>query len=56
MFVDIEVALRGGGKHVRRTLVIKDQDGKWYAHPVPEVSPLLSYGLDEESASVQAAR
>ena len=30
MFVDVEVASRSGGTHVRRTMVIKDRDGKWY--------------------------
>jgi len=53
LFVDVEVVLRSGKKHPRRTMVIKDRDGKWYAHPAPDVSPLLSYDLYEESASVQ---
>jgi len=53
MFVDVEVVLESGTRHLRRTLVIKDRDGKWYAHPVPDVSPLLSYGLYDENASVQ---
>jgi hypothetical protein len=53
MFVDVEVMLQNGNKHLRRTMVIKDRDGKWYVHPVPDVSPLLSDGLYEESASVQ---
>ena len=52
MFVDVEVLLRNGSKLLRRTMVIKDRDGKWYTHPVPDVSPLLSYGLYDESASV----
>jgi len=52
MFVDVEVALHNSARHMRRTMVIKDRDGKWYAHPVPDVSPLLSYGLYDESASV----
>jgi hypothetical protein len=51
MFVDVEVVLRNGKQHLRRTMVIKDRDGKWYAHPVPDVSPLLSHGLYGESAS-----
>jgi hypothetical protein len=33
-------------------MVILDRDGKWYVHPVPSVSPLLSDGLDEEKESV----
>jgi hypothetical protein len=53
MFVDVEVALQNGKKYLRRTMVIKDKDGKWYIHPVPDISPLLSEGLYDESASVQ---
>jgi hypothetical protein len=53
MFVDVEILLHNGNKHLRRTMVIKDRDGKWYAHPVPDVSPLLSDGLYDESASVE---
>jgi hypothetical protein len=53
MFVDVEVVLQSGSTHLRRTMVIKDRDGNWYAHPVPDVSPLLSDGLYEESPSVQ---
>jgi hypothetical protein len=37
---------------MNRTLVIKDRDGKWYVHPNPSASPLLSEGLKEEKASV----
>jgi len=53
MFVDLEVVLQSGNRQLRRTMVIKDRDGKWYAHPVPDVSPLLSHGLYDEKASVQ---
>jgi hypothetical protein len=55
MFVDVKVLLRSGATHLKRTLVIKDRDGKWYAHPMPDVSPLLSDGLYDESASVKLA-
>ncbi|ABF39239.1 hypothetical protein Acid345_0234 [Candidatus Koribacter versatilis Ellin345] len=51
MFVDVEVLLHSGEKHTERTLVIKDQDGKWYVHPRPDLAPLLSAGLEEESPS-----
>jgi hypothetical protein len=51
MFVDVEVILHGGKRALHRTLVIKDKDGKWYVHPAPDVSPLLSAGLNDESAS-----
>jgi len=52
MFVDVGVFLHGGGHYLNRTLVIKDRDGKWYAHPLPSAgSGLLSKGLDEESPS-----
>jgi len=52
MFVDIKVRLGNGKSALNRTMVIKEKDEKWYAHPAPNVSPLLSYGLSEESASV----
>lgn len=55
MFVDVDVLLRSGATHLKRTLVIKDRDGKWYAHPMPDVSPLLSEGLYAESPSAQLA-
>lgn len=53
MFVDVGVYLQNGERVMNRTLVIQDKDGKWYVHPAPSVSPLLSDGLNEESASVQ---
>ena len=53
MFVDVGIYLNGGGHALARTLVIKDRDGKWYAHPAPNVSPSLCLGLDRESPSKQ---
>jgi hypothetical protein len=53
MFVDLEVILNSNQKFVRRTMVVLDSDGKWYVHPVPDVSPQLSYGLYDESKSVR---
>jgi hypothetical protein len=53
MFVDVDVLLGSGQRHLRRTLVIKDRDGRWYVHPVPDLSPLLSDGLFDEDPSVQ---
>jgi len=50
-FVDVEVQLQTGGQSVNRTMVIQDRNGKWYVHPIPTVSPLLSVGLNSESAS-----
>ena len=52
MFVDVEVILLNGNTNLHRTMVIKDRHGKWYVHPAPNVSPLLSHGLNEESASL----
>jgi hypothetical protein len=52
MFVDVSVNLYSGERSMMRTLVIKDKDGKWYVHPDPSASPLLSMGLDEEKQSV----
>jgi hypothetical protein len=51
VFVDVEAVLHNGERALNRTLVIRDKDGSWYVHPVPDVSPLLSMGLNEESAS-----
>jgi hypothetical protein len=52
MFVDIGVLLHDGNRSLNRTLVIKDRDGKWYAHPLPTAgSGLLGAGLNDESAS-----
>lgn len=51
MFVDVGVFLQDGNRVMNRTLVIKDGDGKWYVHPAPKVSPLLSEGLNDESDS-----
>ncbi len=53
MFVDVDTVLHNGHSHLKRTLVIKDKDGKWYAQPVSDVSPLLSQGLYDESPSVR---
>ena len=52
MFVDVRVYLYNGERSMMRNMVIKDKDGKWYVHPDPSASPLLSEGLDEEQASV----
>ena len=52
MFVDVSVFLYSGERSMMRTLLIKDKDGKWYVHPAPSSTPLLSEGLDEEKASV----
>jgi len=53
MFVDVGVFLRNDGRALNRTLVIKDKDNKWYVHPAPDLSPLLSAGLNDEKASVR---
>jgi hypothetical protein len=53
MFVDIGIYLQNGDRAMNRTLVIKDKDGRWYAHPDPSASPLLCDGLNEEKASVE---
>jgi hypothetical protein len=52
-FVDVGVELHNGQHALNRTMVIKDRDGKWYVHPAPQVSPLLSEGLNNESPSEQ---
>lgn len=54
MFVDVDVILNNGSSHLRRTMVIRDHDGKWYTQPVPDVDPILSYGIYDEKPSVQS--
>lgn len=52
MFVDVGVYLHNDEQSLNRTLVIKDKNGKWYAHPMPRAgSGLLGRGLNEESES-----
>ena len=51
MFVDVGVFLNNGGHALFRTLVIKDSNGRWYAHPAPHLSPSLSAGLNDEPKS-----
>ncbi len=52
MFVDVGAFLHNGKRSLNRTLVIKDRDGKWYAHPLPGAgSGLLGDGLNDEDAS-----
>lgn len=52
-FVDVSVTLQNGQSAMNRTLVIQDANGKWYVHPLPTSSPLLSYGLNEEEISTK---
>jgi hypothetical protein len=51
MFVDVGVLLQDGTPALNRTLVIQDNDGRWYVHPMPDASPLLSAGLNDEAPS-----
>ena len=55
LFVDVDVTLNDGASYVKRTLVIQARNGKWYAHPKPDLSPLLSVGLDNETPSIKIA-
>ncbi len=54
MFVDVKVKLMNGQTLLRRTMVIKDQDSKWYALPVPDISPLMSDGIYDETPSTES--
>ena len=51
MFVDVGVHLQNGGTQLCRTLLIKTKQGEWIVHPRPDLSPLLSMGLNQEAAS-----
>ncbi len=53
MFVDVGVILNDGGHFLNGTPVIQDKDGRWYVHPMPDVSPLLCEGLNHEAPSEQ---
>ena len=53
MFVDVVVKGHDGQESANRTLVVKAADGKWYVHPQPSLSPMLSMGLNGESDSEQ---
>jgi hypothetical protein len=53
MFVDVGVYLQNGTTQLCRTLTIKDKQGKWIVHPRPDLSPLLSMGLNDEAPSEQ---
>ena len=50
-FVDIRAQLRNEEMLVNRTLVLQDEAGKWFVHPLPATSPCLSVGLGEERLS-----
>jgi hypothetical protein len=52
-FVDVGVFLHNGGRAMNRTLVLQASDGKWYVHPMPSASPLLSDGLNAEPNSTK---
>ena len=51
MFVDVDVVTNSGKAQLCRTLVIKDEQGQWIVHPRPDLSPLLSEGLNDEPPS-----
>ena len=52
-FVDIGVILYNGQRVMNRTMVIQTANGSWYVDPIPGALPLLSMGLNQESASTQ---
>ena len=52
-FVDVGMELSKGKRGLNRILVIRADNGRWYAHPAPEIHPLLSAGLNQEEASTK---
>ncbi len=52
-FVDVAVILYGGRIATNRTLVVMDNAGRWRVHPAPDIHPLLSAGLNQESPSTE---
>ena len=53
MFVDVDALLNDGSHAINRTLVVQVNDGQWYVHPAPDITPLLADGLDDETPSTQ---
>lgn len=51
MFVDVGTVRHDGTKYLNRTLVVRDEAGEWYVHPLPDCDPLLSAGLNDEDES-----
>jgi hypothetical protein len=52
-FVDIEVDSGKGKIQKLRYQVMLDKDGKWYFNPRPDLSPLMSMGLNDENQSTE---
>ncbi len=50
-FVDVVVDMGGQKEQRARYQVMLDKDKKWYFNPRPDLSPLFSMGLNEESDS-----
>lgn len=50
-FVDVVVRLHEGDVATNRTLVVKDEVGQWRVHPAPDIHPLMSAGLNDETPS-----
>lgn len=52
MFVDVETTMWDGSVTLTRTLVVRAEGNqRWYAMPRPDLYPLLSDGLNEETDS-----
>jgi hypothetical protein len=55
-FVDVVVEIYGGGTNTNRTFVVQDSAGRWYVDPAPGIHPMMSAGLNEETASTVDAK
>jgi hypothetical protein len=53
MFVDMMIEIEPGKSQRLRYHVLKDKDDQWYFEPRPDLCPLFSVGLNEESASTE---
>ena len=53
MFVDVIVVTALGKTQRMRYHVLQDQDEKWYFEPRPDLCPLYSMGLNQESDSTE---
>lgn len=56
MFVDVITELANGQLSETRTLVVQDEDEKWYVLPRPDLYPILSMGLNKEASSTEIYR
>ena len=53
LFVDVIIETAPGKTRRLRYHIVRDEDNKWYFEPRPDLCPLFSMGLNEESDSTE---